>query len=400
MAAVVARRMFVALAVAALVGLGGAVWWSVTPARRGISLVRGQAPPAALKAHCDEAVGAPELAERYGQVDWSARAIYDERLGWFDERPERLYPHAPAERARRFVDAMGGGEAVRASAREAVAAGDPRWAVELYSLLRDAVPEDMSHGTPIAGALAAALDALASEVGNTNGRAYLLETGQRLRHGEPPLSAPTLDPAFLDVLPVSHFFTIMATRLDPELAADVHESARFEFTDTSERFTVTIRHGIAEVVAGEPLPGTPEPLAVVTTTTATWRPPTSAARWRPPPAASSRSRATRWPFAASPAASAAAFDMSPRTCRRSAGVQATPRRAAPAVGARGRPPRSEPRGGRDPAPTGALIGPREGWQRRRRERPGRTGRRSSRRKRGPRADRAHWGREGDSVSAS
>lgn len=214
---------------------------------------------------------APELAERYGQVDWSARAIYDERLGWFDERPERLYPHAPRERARRFVDAMGGGEAVRARAREAVALGDPRWAVELYSLLRDAAPEDMSPGTPLAGELAAALDALAGEVGNTNGRAYLLETGQRLRHGDVPPPAPTIDPAFLDVLPISHFFAVMATRLDPELAAGVHESARFEFTDTGERFTVTIRHGIAEVVAGEPLPGTPEPLAHITTTTATWR---------------------------------------------------------------------------------------------------------------------------------
>lgn len=214
---------------------------------------------------------APELAERYGQVDWSARAIYDERLGWFDERPERLYPHPPGERARRFVAAMGGVAAVRERAREAVAAGDPRWAVELYALLRDAAPEDMSPKTPLAGELAAALEALARDVGNTNGRAWLLEAGNRLRHGEPPPPVPTIDPALLDVLPVAHFFAVMATRLDPELAAGVHESARFEFTDTGERFTVTVRHGIAEVVAGDPLPGTPEPLARISTTTATWR---------------------------------------------------------------------------------------------------------------------------------
>ncbi|HEY8375742.1 MAG TPA: alkyl sulfatase dimerization domain-containing protein, partial [Nannocystis sp.] len=113
--------------------------------------------------------GAPELAERYGQVDWSARAIYDERLGWFDERPERLYPHEPRERARRFLAAMGGPEAVHARAREALAAGDPRWAIDLYALLRDADLEDMSLKTSLAEDLAAALETLAAEIGNTNG---------------------------------------------------------------------------------------------------------------------------------------------------------------------------------------------------------------------------------------
>ncbi len=215
--------------------------------------------------------GAPELAELYGQVDWSARAIYGERLGWFDERPEALYPHPPAERARRTLAAMGGREAVRARAREAVAAGDPRWAAELYALLRDDDPKSMSAGTDLAVELAVALEAIAGGVANTNGRGYLLETAHRLRHGEAPLTAPKVDPAVLDALPVAHFFAVMATRLDPELAADVLESARFHFTDTGERFVVTVRHGVAEVVAGDPLPGTPAPLASVTTTTGTWR---------------------------------------------------------------------------------------------------------------------------------
>lgn len=214
--------------------------------------------------------GAPELAELYGQVDWSARAIYGERLGWFDERPEALYPHPPAERARRYLDAMGGPEAVRARAQQA-RASDPRWAAELYALLRDADPESMSPGTPLADELAGALEAVAAGTANTNGRGYLLETAHRLRHGEAALAAPSIDPQVLDALPVAHFFAVMATRLDPELAAGVHESARFRFTDTGERFVVTVRHGIAEVVAGDPLPGTPAPLASVTTTTGTWR---------------------------------------------------------------------------------------------------------------------------------
>jgi alkyl sulfatase BDS1-like metallo-beta-lactamase superfamily hydrolase len=205
--------------------------------------------------------GAAELAELYGQVDWSARAIYNERLGWFDERPETLYPLARADRASRLIDAMGGPQAVLTRID---AADDPRWAVELLAVLRDA-------GEPVAPRLADALEVLATDVGNSNGRAYLLEEAHALRSGRTALPTPPPDPALLDALPVAHFFEVMATRLDPGLARDVHESVRFEFSDTGERFVLTIRYGIAELVVGDPLPGTPEPLAVVRTTTATWR---------------------------------------------------------------------------------------------------------------------------------
>ncbi|MBZ5713585.1 hypothetical protein [Nannocystis pusilla] len=56
-----ARRTFVALGLAALIGLGGAVWWVVTPARRSVLLVRGQAPPESQRAHCDDVIGPPRI---------------------------------------------------------------------------------------------------------------------------------------------------------------------------------------------------------------------------------------------------------------------------------------------------------------------------------------------------
>jgi alkyl sulfatase BDS1-like metallo-beta-lactamase superfamily hydrolase len=205
--------------------------------------------------------GDPALAELYGQVDWSARAIYDERLGWFDERPEALYPLPRSERARRLVDAMGGPDAVRALAR---GADDPRWSVELLAVLRD-------RGEPVADDLAAALASLAAGTGNSNGRAYLLEEAHALRHGRTDLPNTPPDPVLLDALPIAHFFDVMATRLDPELTRDVHESVHFDFTDTGEQFHVTVRHGVAEVARDAPIPGTPPAIARVRTTTATWR---------------------------------------------------------------------------------------------------------------------------------
>ena len=51
----------------------------------------------------------------------------------------------------------------------------------------------------------------------------------------------------------------------------VEESVVFHLEDPAADYVVTVRDGVAEVVAGAPLPGTPAPIAEVRTTAATWR---------------------------------------------------------------------------------------------------------------------------------
>lgn len=214
----------------------------------------------------------PALAPLYGQLDWSARAIYGSHLGWFDGRPEALYPVPAGEVAVRSVRMMGGRDAVRSAAQTALDGGDPRWALHLLSLLRDAGELDATAGGEGARALALALEAVGQEVGNSNGRGYLLESAHELREGMAAPLVPRPLPSMLDAVPIAQFFEVMASRLIPELATDTHETVRFEFADTNEIFHVTIRRGVAEVVAGDtPLPGTPTPIARVYTRTGVWR---------------------------------------------------------------------------------------------------------------------------------
>jgi alkyl sulfatase BDS1-like metallo-beta-lactamase superfamily hydrolase len=63
----------------------------------------------------------------------------------------------------------------------------------------------------------------------------------------------------------------MATRLITEKALDVYETVHFVFPDEQKRFIVTVRRGIAEISEGEALPGTPDPLAVLTVDALTFR---------------------------------------------------------------------------------------------------------------------------------
>ncbi len=72
-------------------------------------------------------------------------------------------------------------------------------------------------------------------------------------------------------LPIDLFFAAMGARLMPERAGAAHESISVHFRDTDDHYVVTVRRGVAEVVRGEPLPGTPTPLASITTDTDTWK---------------------------------------------------------------------------------------------------------------------------------
>jgi alkyl sulfatase BDS1-like metallo-beta-lactamase superfamily hydrolase len=210
--------------------------------------------------------GKPYLAEMYGQLDWSVRGIYGSNLGWFDERPEALYP---ADAAAKEIALMGGPAKVEAEAARALAAGDVRWAVFLLAKLTDTLTGD--EAKRVGELLANALETEAAQTFNTNGRGYLYESAFRLRNGIPKSSMVKVDDALLREIPVAAFFKIMAIRLMPDKAGDVFESITVNMTDSKESYHVTVRRGVAEVVQGAPLPGTPAPVATLTTDSMTWK---------------------------------------------------------------------------------------------------------------------------------
>lgn len=206
----------------------------------------------------------PQNRELYGQVDWSVRAVYTNNLGWFDERAQRLYPLSHVDAARREVQLMGGPQKLLNLAAVALEEADPRWAIHLLSKLKESGLAQDKTLEELKELLAASYERLAQEIPNSNGRGYLLESVQELRQGILKTSRPAADPRFLEQIPLPHLFSLMSTALAPEKAMDLEECLAFVFPDEARRFNLTVRRGIAEVWEGEPLPGTPEPLAVLT----------------------------------------------------------------------------------------------------------------------------------------
>jgi alkyl sulfatase BDS1-like metallo-beta-lactamase superfamily hydrolase len=209
--------------------------------------------------------------ELYGQVDWSVRGIYDTNLGWFDGRPEKLYPVPARETAAREVALIGGPERILVLANESFAEGNYRWSIHLLTKLRMSGLAGTGLDATLRNLLALSYEKLAAGLDNTNGRAYLLESAYELREG---LTAPTTPKISHEVavkIPLSVLFSQMAVRLEPEHSLEVHESVHFVFPDENRQFVVTIRRGIAEVVEGDPLPGTPGPMSILVTDAVTFR---------------------------------------------------------------------------------------------------------------------------------
>ena len=77
----------------------------------------------------------PYLAELYGCVDWTVRAVYTAYLGWFYGNPTNLHPLPGRERAERSLCLMGGPDRVLAEAQRAYESGEFQWCLELCDLL-------------------------------------------------------------------------------------------------------------------------------------------------------------------------------------------------------------------------------------------------------------------------
>ena len=142
----------------------------------------------------------------------------------------------------RYVEAMGGAEAVKAKARAAIAEGDERWAVTLLDHLVFADPDDVEARD----LLASAYDQLAYRAESGVWRSVYLSASNELRRG---ITAQALDArqaaAILGRVPLDLFFTAMATRLDGAKAATRDPfTLNFDFTDVGETHVLTVENGV------------------------------------------------------------------------------------------------------------------------------------------------------------
>ncbi|MGJ4929448.1 alkyl/aryl-sulfatase [Bradyrhizobium sp. HKCCYLS2038] len=175
----------------------------------------------------------------YGHIRHNVKAIYQKYLGWYDANPVNLDPLPPADAGRKYVAYMGGADALLARARDDYAKGEFRFVAQAVGHLVFADPDNASARA----LLADTLEQLGYAAESATWRNAYLFGAQELRHGMPEVPArPGMPRETLAALRTEQLWDVLGVRLNGPKAEGKHIVLNWSFTDTGERFVLTLQN--------------------------------------------------------------------------------------------------------------------------------------------------------------
>ncbi|MGH8784820.1 MAG: alkyl/aryl-sulfatase [Cupriavidus necator] len=176
----------------------------------------------------------------YGTVSHNVKAIYQYYLSWYDGNPSRLHALPPEQAARRYVEYMGGAQAVLALAHRDFERGEYRWVAEVMNHLVFAQPT-LREARELG---AAALEQMGFQSESATWRNAFMLGARELREGceaNAPVGRRSRD--MVCAMTDEMFFDYLAVRIDGIKAQDLDIRIDWRFTDTGKRYAVNLQHG-------------------------------------------------------------------------------------------------------------------------------------------------------------
>jgi alkyl sulfatase BDS1-like metallo-beta-lactamase superfamily hydrolase len=221
----------------------------------------------------DEIAGMLELPEEftrqghtrgyYGDLVHNSRAVYQRYLSWYDANPAHLNRLAPTELGDRYVDFMGGPDAVIDKARRSFDAGDYRWVVEVVNHLVFADPTNVTARDLQADAL----EQLGYQSESATFRNAYLMAAQELRNGHPPAPRGTArGRGLVMAMTIEQVFDVIAVRLKSEEVGALSVRVNWTFTDIGEDWVLGLDNRVLHHVKGRLDPAADVHLTLARTT--------------------------------------------------------------------------------------------------------------------------------------
>jgi alkyl sulfatase BDS1-like metallo-beta-lactamase superfamily hydrolase len=183
----------------------------------------------------------------YGSIDHNVKATYVFYQGWFNGNPATLHEYPPVEQAQRYVDFMGGADAVLQKAQASFDEGDYRWVAEVVNHVVFADPDNEAARNLQADAL----EQLGYQAESGPWRNFYLIGAKELRGGVQELPTPdTASPDMVRAQTLDMFFDYLGVRLNGERAGDAHITLNFDFGDPEGTYTVELVNGVLNHTAG------------------------------------------------------------------------------------------------------------------------------------------------------
>ena len=175
----------------------------------------------------------------YGHIRHNVKAIYQKYLGWYDANPVHLDPLPPVAAGKKYVDYMGGADALLTRARRDFANGEFRFVAEALSHLVFADPDNRAARA----LLADTFEQLGYAAESSTWRNAYLFGAQELRQGMPEAPPrPPMPRETLAALRTEQLWDVLGVRLNGPKAEGKHIVLNWMFTDTDERFVLTLEN--------------------------------------------------------------------------------------------------------------------------------------------------------------
>lgn len=179
----------------------------------------------------------------YGSISHNVKGIYQRYMGWFDGDPAHLWEYPAAELGRRYVDCMGGIDAVILKATQYTETKDLRFAA---TLLGHAVSAQPTHRAARL-ALALAFEKLAYGCENATWRNFYLTEAMDLRSCKTPGPKALPSSEISPTLSTEQLLTLLSVRLDGLQAAMVSFVMDLHLTDEKTWLRLILSNGVLTV---------------------------------------------------------------------------------------------------------------------------------------------------------
>ncbi|BDZ42016.1 alkyl sulfatase [Paraoerskovia sediminicola] len=177
----------------------------------------------------------------YGSTNHNVKSTYVYYLGWFDANPANLHPLEPTDSAPRYVEYMGGADAVLERARDDFEKGNYRWVAEVLNHVIFADPEN----TAARELQADTFEQLGYQAENGTWRNFYLTGAMELRDGirkQHVLVTASADS--VRAMSVSMFLDYIAMRLKAPEAVGLSAKFAVVLPDIDERYVLELGNGV------------------------------------------------------------------------------------------------------------------------------------------------------------
>ena len=177
----------------------------------------------------------------YGSVSHDVKATYVFYLGWFNGNPATLNELPPVDAARKYVDYMGGADAIMQKAKTDYAQGNYRWVAQVTNNIVFADPSNKEARNLEADAL----EQMGYQAESGPWRNFYLTGAQELRNGVVKGATPnTASPDTVKAMSPEMFFDYLAVHINGEKAANAQAVFNVDLGADGGKYKLELENGV------------------------------------------------------------------------------------------------------------------------------------------------------------